>query len=201
MDNDNSIYTAYLAKFLIQSHSLKFGNFKLSSGKTSNFYIDLRLIQSFPIIFHQTIIALRDKIQKEKFQFDILATIPTSGLIFTSVLSYELFKPLIYIRKKSKGYGVDNLIEGKLEPFQKILLIDDVITTGQSLDHAIGKIRSNRGIIENVVCILLRGGNTTLRKFSEIGITLQYLLTINELADILYQGKLIDKEKKLILQK
>ncbi len=112
-----------------------------------------------------------------------------------------MFKPFIYIRKESKGYGINNLIEGKLEPLPKTLLIDDVITTGQSLNHAIDNIRSNGGIIENIVCILLRGGNTTLRKFSEIGITLQYLLTINELADILYQGKLIDKEKKLILQK
>jgi orotate phosphoribosyltransferase len=197
----NNIYATNLAKFLIHSHSLKFGNFQLASGKNSNFYIDLRLIQSSPVIFHQTITALRTKIYNEKFQFDILATIPTSGLIFTSVLSYELFKPLIYIRKKSKGYGVDNLIEGKFEPFQKILLIDDVITTGQSLDHAIEKIRSNRGIIENVVCILFRGENATLRKFTENGITLEYLLTTNQLADILYQNKLIDKEKKLILQK
>ncbi|HEX7257369.1 MAG TPA: orotate phosphoribosyltransferase [Nitrososphaeraceae archaeon] len=197
----NNSYANNLAKFLIQSHSLKFGNFQLASGKTSRFYIDLRLIQTSPAIFHQTIIALRNRIQIEKFQFDTLATIPTSGLIFTSVLSYELFKPLIYIRKESKGYGANNLIEGKLEPFQKTLLIDDVITTGQSLDHAIENIRSNGGIIENVICILLRGGNTTLRKFTENGITLNFLLTITQLADILYKNKLIDEEKKLILQK
>lgn len=197
----NNNYTINLAKFLIQSHSLQFGTFQLASGKTSNFYIDLRLIQSSPTIFHQTIIALRNRIQTEKLQFDILATIPTSGLIFTSVLSYELFKPLIYIRKESKGHGINNLIEGKLEPFQKTLLIDDVITTGQSLDHAIDKIRSNGGIIENIICILLRGGNTTLRKFAENGITLNFLLTVNQLADILYKNNLIDEEKKLILQK
>lgn len=197
----NNSYTINLAKFLIQSHSLKFGNFQLASGETSRFYIDLRLILSSPTIFHQTIIALRNRIQTEKLQFDILATIPTSGLIFTSVLSYELFKPLIYIRKESKGYGINNLIEGKLEPLQKILLIDDIITTGQSIDHAIENIRSNGGIIENVICILLRGGNATLRKFAENGITLKFLLTINQLADILYNNKLIDEEKKLILQR
>jgi orotate phosphoribosyltransferase len=86
-------------------------------------------------------------------------------------------------------------------PLQKTLLVDDVITTGQSLDHAIKNIRSNGGIIENVICILLRGGNTTLRKFAENGITLKFLLTINQLADILYKNKLIDEEKKSILQK
>ena len=197
----NNSYTTDFAKFLIHSHSLKFGNFQLASGKTSRFYIDLRLIPSSPVIFRQTIIALKNRIQTEKFQFDTLSTIPTSGLIFTSILSYELFKPLIYIRKESKGYGVGNLIEGKLEPLQKTLLVDDVITTGQSLDHAIENIRNNGGIIENVICILLRGGNTTLRKFTENGITLNFLLTITQLADILYKNKLIDEEKKSILQK
>ena len=129
----NDSYTTNLAEFIMQSNSLKFGNFKLASGKNSSFYIDLRLIQSFPGIFHQTIIALRDIIQSENLRFHMLATIPTSGLIFTSALAYEMFRPLIYIRKESKGYGANNLIEGKLEPFQKTLLIDDVITTGSTL--------------------------------------------------------------------
>jgi hypothetical protein len=51
------------------------------------------------------------------------------------------------------------------------------------------------------MCILLRGGNATLRKFAENGIALKFLLTINQLADILYKNKFIDEEKKLMLQK
>jgi orotate phosphoribosyltransferase len=88
-----------------------------------------------------------------------------------------------------------------LEPFQRTLLIDDVITTGQSLDHAIENIRNNGGIIENVICILLRGGNTTLRKFTGNGITLKFLLTVTQLADILYKNKLIDEDKKINITK
>ena len=61
-------------------------------------------MQSFPGIFHYTIIPLRDIIQTEDLQFDRLATIPTSKLIFTSVLVYEMFHLPIYIRKETKGY-------------------------------------------------------------------------------------------------
>lgn len=78
-------------------------------------------MQSFPGIFHYTIIALRDVIQTEDLQFD-LARILTSKLIFTSVLAYEMFQPLISIRKETKGYGINSLIECKLENSQKILL-------------------------------------------------------------------------------
>ncbi|MGZ5546662.1 MAG: orotate phosphoribosyltransferase [Nitrososphaeraceae archaeon] len=197
----NDSYTTNLAEFLIQSNSLKFGNFKLASGKNSSFYIDLRLIQSFPGIFHQTIISLRDIIQSKNLRFHMLATIPTSGLIFTSALAYEMFRPLIYIRREKKGYGINNLVEGKLEKTQKILLIDDVVTTGQSLNIAIENIRNNGGIVENVLCILLRGDNTTIKNFNAIGINLHFLLTINELANILYKNQWINDEKKLALQK
>ena len=196
----NDSYTTNLSEFLIQSNSLKFGNFKLASGKNSSFYIDLRFIKSFPGIFHQTIIALRDMIQSENLLFHMLATIPTSGLIFTSALAYEMFRPLIYIREK-KGYGINNLVEGKLEKSHKILLIDDVVTTGQSLNIAIENIRNNGGIVENVLCILLRGDSTTIKNFNAIGINLHFLLTINELANILYKNQWINDEKKLALQK
>ena len=60
-------------------------------------------MQSFPRIFHYTIIALRDVIQTEDLQFD-LARIHTSKLILTSLLAYEMFQPLISIRKKTKDY-------------------------------------------------------------------------------------------------
>ncbi|MDX1372893.1 MAG: orotate phosphoribosyltransferase, partial [Nitrososphaeraceae archaeon] len=60
--------------FLINSHSLKVGKFKLSSGLDSNYYIDLRNIQSYPSIFHEIVILLRNKIIKEEIEFDLLAT-------------------------------------------------------------------------------------------------------------------------------
>lgn len=189
------------ATFLIQSNSLKFGKFRLSSGLDSSYYIDLRNIQSHPSIFHQTIISLRDKIIEDGLEFDCLATVPTSGLVFTSALAYEIFRPLIYIRKESKGYGVNNLIEGKLQKNQKVLLIDDVITTGQSLKHAIKVIRNNGAKVNNVLSILFRGNNDIIEKYTQIDIDLKFLITMTEISDILYSRNLIDREKREELKK
>jgi orotate phosphoribosyltransferase len=181
--------------FLIRSDSLKFGNFKLSSGLDSSYYIDLRNIQSYPSIFHEIIILLRDKIIKEEIEFDLLATVPTSGLVFTSALAYEIFTPLIYVRKESKGYGVDNLIEGEYQEGKKVLLVDDVITTGQSLIHAIDVIRSKNLKIDNVLSLLFRGNEESIEKFTKMGINLKVLITMKEIVDVICSNNLIEEEK------
>jgi orotate phosphoribosyltransferase len=116
-------------------------------------------------------------------------------------LAYEIFRPLIYIRKESKGYGVNNLIEGKLQENQNVLLIDDVITTGQSLKHAIKIIRNNGAKVNNVLTILFRGNNEIIDKYSQIDIDLKFLTTMTEISDILYSRNLIDREKREELKK
>ena len=194
-------FISNLAIFLIESGSLKFGKFRLSSGQTSNYYVDLRTIQSFPSIFRQIITEIESRIRAEGLEFDCLATVPTSGLIFTSALAYEMFKPFIYIRKESKGYGANNLIEGKIGKYQKILLIDDVITTGKSLEHAINIIRDNGATVNDAMTILYRGSEMTRKKFLDKGINLRSLFTIKDLADYLYRNDIIDDEKRLQLQK
>ncbi|MFB5599828.1 MAG: orotate phosphoribosyltransferase [Nitrososphaeraceae archaeon] len=192
MDDFRSRFTI----FLIHSNSLKVGKFKLSSGLESNYYIDLRNIQSYPSIFHEIVILLRDKIINEKIEFDLLATVPTSGLVFTSALAYEIFKPLIYVRKESKGYGVNNLIEGEFEEENKVLLLDDVITTGKSLIHAIDVIKRKNLKINNVISLLFRGNEETIEKFTKIGIDLKFLITMKEISDVIYSNNLIDEEKR-----
>lgn len=182
--------------FLINSHSLKVGKFKLSSGLDSNYYIDLRNIQSYPSIFHEIVILLRNKIIKEEIEFDLLATVPTSGLVFTSALAYEIFKPLIYIRKEAKGYGVNNLIEGKFEKENEVLLIDDVITTGKSLIHAIDVIRTKNLKINTVLSLLFRGNEQTIQAFTKMGIDLKFLISFKEITNIIASKNLLGEEDR-----
>ena len=79
--------------------------------------------------------------------FDYICSIPTSGTVFGSSLAYELFKPHIYVRKNIKNYGTtENFIEGHLIPNSKILFVDDVMTTGNSLFPLI-ELLKNQAII------------------------------------------------------
>ena len=88
------------AIFLQESGAIKFGNFKLSSGKDSAYYIDLRLVPSFPHQFRKMIKSVQNLISDTigLDSFDYIASVPTSGLVIASALAMETVKPLIYIR-------------------------------------------------------------------------------------------------------
>ncbi|HZC48401.1 MAG TPA: orotate phosphoribosyltransferase [Nitrososphaeraceae archaeon] len=196
-------FVSEIALFLLKSNSLKFGLYTLASGKQSPYYIDLRMLQSFPRYFRLTINALRDLISREiGSDFDSLGSIPTSGLIFASALGYEMLKPLIYVRKESKMYGRMKMVEGYLRPGEKVLLVDDVATTGTSLSKTIKVIRENGAVVKDAVAIISRreGAEENLQK---MGVRLVAIATINDLINALYDKGLLDRNtlEEIIKQK
>lgn len=183
------------ATFLYQNGAIKFGNFKLSSGKESPYYIDLRLVPSFPHQFRKMIKALQNSIsEKIGFEnFDCIASVPTSGLVIASALAIELVKPLIYIRQKPKEYGTENVIEGKIPKGTRVLLVDDVATTGHSLINAIKHLKNEGMIVTDAFTIINRfeGARETL---AAENIRLYEITDIMTLATILHQEGLVDDQ-------
>jgi orotate phosphoribosyltransferase len=182
------------ASFLLKSNSLRFGVFTLASGKQSAYYIDLRLLPSFPGYFRLGIHALKDIVTEKIDTFDIFASVPTSGLVFGSALAYEMNKPFIYIRKDAKTYGTNKMIEGFLEPGSKVVIVDDVATTGISISSAVEIIRANGGIIEDAVALVDRHEGAE-EKLNKIGIKLNAVTGVNDIVNALYNAGLIDENK------
>ncbi|HEY3094713.1 MAG TPA: orotate phosphoribosyltransferase [Nitrososphaera sp.] len=179
------------ASFLLKSNSLRFGVFTLASGKQSSYYIDLRVLPSFPAYFRLAINALKDT-AKNVGMFDTIASVPTSGLVFGSALAYEMSKPFIYARKEAKGYGTSKTIEGFLKSGSKVVVVDDVATTGTSISGAVEIIRANGAIVEDVVALVNRheGADDRLKK---IGVKLHAVAGIKDIVNSLYKSGLIDE--------
>jgi orotate phosphoribosyltransferase len=183
------------AIFLHQNDIIKFGDFTLASGKKSSYYIDLRLVASFPHIFRKMIKNLQ-KLVSEKTgldNFDSLVSVPTGGLVIGSALAIETVKPLIYVRDKPKDYGTTKSIEGKIFSGMKVALIDDVITTGNSVINGIKQLKDAGLSISDVYVIInrLEGANNTL-ELEEVN--LYQLTDVLEITKILFQEKLVSKE-------
>lgn len=180
------------ASFLLKSNSLRFGVFTLASGKQSAYYIDLRMLPSFPGYFRLGISALKNILIEKVGRFDTLASVPTSGLVFGSALAYEMNKPFIYARKDLKAYGTHKMIEGFLEAGSKVIIVDDVATTGTSIISAVDIMRANGGIVEDAVALVDRheGAEDKLKK---MGVKLSSVVGVNEIVNTLYKAGLIDE--------
>ena len=189
-------------KILNRIGAIEFGIFKLTSGKTSPYYIDLRIVPSFPDAFRKVCDLYIKLIKKEigSQNFERVAGIPTAGISFASVVAYHFKKPFFYVRKEVKLHGRQRRIEGILMPGDRVLLLDDLVTTGKSLVKAAKAIRAEGGVVKDAVVLLDReeGGVENLEKE---GIKLHALMKASEAANKLCEIGAIDQEQfKTILK-
>ena len=185
-----------ICKILNRIGALKFGAFKLTSGKLSPYYIDLRIVPSFPDAFHEICDFYVDFIRSEvgAGDFERVAGIPVAGIPFAALIAYSLKKPFLYVRKGVRLHGRERSIEGVIAPGDRVLLIDDLITTGLSLRKAAKAIMAEGGIVADAVVLLdrLEGGK---EKLAERGIKLHALLNITETAKTLHELGTIDEDQ------
>jgi orotate phosphoribosyltransferase len=191
-----------MAKILTNIDALKFGLFKLTNGKVSPYYIDLRIVPSFPDAYREICDFYAEDITKQigLKNFDRIAGIPIAGIPFASQIAYNLKKPFLYVRKGVKLHGRERRVEGILVSGDKVLLIDDLVTTGLSLKEATQAVRAEGGVTTDAVGFLDReeGGKDLLEKD---GVKLHALLKISEIANTLYELGAIDEESLKTIKK
>jgi orotate phosphoribosyltransferase len=183
------------ATFLHQKGIIKFGDFTLASGKKSSYYVDLRLVPSYPHQFRTMIKYLQNNIAESVGldSFDSLVSVPTGGLVIASALAIETVKPLIYVRSKPKDYGTSKSVEGQIQEGMKVVMIDDVATTGGSVVNAIKSLKEANITIEDAYVIVNRmeGADEALK---ELGVKLHSITNIIQITQALHEQKLVDDD-------
>jgi orotate phosphoribosyltransferase len=191
-----------LCKILNTIGALQFGAFKLTSGKISPYYIDLRIVPSFPDAFHKIcsifVRFVKDNVGEKTF--DRIVGIPVAGMPFASIIAYNLGKPFLYTRKGVRLHGRQRRIEGVLAPGNRLLLIDDLITTGLSLQKAAKAITAEGGVVTDAV-VLIDRQERGRERLEKRGIKLHALLNISEIANTLAELGAIDEEQEKTILK
>jgi orotate phosphoribosyltransferase len=160
--------------------ALQFGEFTLASGAKSDYYIDIKKASTNPKVLY-----LISQVMAETMQMKNIRPVRIAGVVLGSVplaaaLSLATGIPYIMIRKEKKDHGTGKLIEGDLNPGEKVLVVEDVITTAGSSIKAIHTLRENGAIVENVISVIDREGGGR-ENLEEIGVAFNPLVKASDL--------------------
>jgi len=184
-----------LAKMVIKTGALKFGVYELSSGAISPYYLDLRLIPGEPLAFISVVNMLEEIMTKiGRGEFERIGGVPTAGVPYAAVISYKMRKPFIYVRKEAKPHGAQKMVEGLLLPGDRVVLVDDLVTTGQSLIDAAKAIRLEGGLVEHAV-VLIDRLEEGAKRLEENGVRLHSLATIRDIVVKLRELDAIEEDE------
>ena len=125
--------------------------------------------------------------------FHSLVSVPTGGLVVAASLATEIVKPLIYVRKQAKEHGTSKAVEGVTCHDMKLLMIEDVVTSGGSIINAIKSIKEEKMVIVDAYAVVDRMEGAT-QALQDEGVKLHSLLTINDITQILFEQKLISED-------
>ncbi|MGZ7043465.1 MAG: orotate phosphoribosyltransferase [Methanobacterium sp.] len=165
-----------LLKLLKKKKVVKFGKFTLSSGKESNYYVNMKMAITDPKILKKIAEIVSEIISGK---IDKIAGPALGAVPLATAISLESKLPMLMVRKAKKGYGTSKLIEGTLEEGDSVLIVEDVTTTGNSLLNAIKAIEENGGNVKKVLVVVDRDEGA-IENLKNEGILLEPILSIND---------------------
>jgi uridine monophosphate synthetase len=189
-----NLLTSNLLSGLLELEAVKFGSFTLASGIQSPIYIDLRLLVSKPSLLAEAAeayAAILDALPCER-----IAGVPYAALPIAAALAMQTGKPLIYLRKEAKAHGLGREIEGMWRPGERVVIIEDLITSGGSTLQSAERLRAAGLTVEHAIVLIDRqqGG---VENLARAGISAHSVLKLRELLEILVAAGKLTEEKRV----
>ena len=166
---------------LRDAEAVRFGEFELSHGGTSEYYIDKYVFETDPRCLSLIASAFADRLGDERLAGVALGAVP-----LVAATAVETDRPYVIVRKQAKEYGTGNRIEGELEAGEEVVVLEDIATTGQSAIDAVEALRAAGAVVDRVLVVVDRQEGAA-ENLAEHDIELESLLTAEEL--------LADREK------
>ena len=141
-----------LIKLLKDCEAIRFGRFVLTSGAVSDYYIDIKKASTNPIILQK----IAEMMSEYAKGYDLIAGMELGAVPLVTALSLQTNIPFVIIRKEKREHGTSKRIEGLDVKGKKVLIIEDVTTSGGSVVKTIQILRENQALVDEVVVVVDR---------------------------------------------
>ncbi|WP_018477762.1 orotate phosphoribosyltransferase [Pontibacter roseus] len=188
---DSTTIAHQVASFLLETEAVKLRPeqpFRWSSGWNSPIYCDNRVTLSFPYIRSYIKQQLAEMVKQNFPEAEAIAGVATAGIAQGALVADQLEMPFLYVRPQPKSHGMANQIEGKLVPGQKVVMVEDLISTGGSSLKAAEAVRSAGGNVIGMAAIFTYGFSVAEANFKEAGIALHCLSNYQALTEAAIQN-------------
>ncbi|GAA0222373.1 orotate phosphoribosyltransferase [Haladaptatus pallidirubidus] len=166
-----------LIEALRAADAVQYGEFELSHGGTSSYYVDKYLFETDPHCLELIAEAFAERLGKTKLAGVALGAVP-----LVAVTSVETGNSYVIARKQKKEYGTANLVEGRLEEGEEVVVLEDIVTTGQSAVDAVDALREAGAKVNKILVVVDReeGGRENLE---DAGVEMEALLSASDLLE------------------
>ncbi len=184
------------ANFLLQIKAIKLNPknpFKWSSGWNSPIYCDNRICLSYPEIRDFLANSIAEEIKKKTDSNFIIAGVATGAIGIGMLVADKLNSPFIYVRPEPKKHGRQNQIEGVLKKNEKVVVIEDLISTGKSSIDAVNTIKNTGAKVIFMMALFTYGFEISKQNFKNLNLELKTLCDYNNLLKVAIDNNLISK--------
>ena len=194
----NKTIASKTASYLLQINAIKLNiqnPYKWSSGWNSPIYCDNRICLSFPKIRHFLANSIADEIKKNVSNNFIIAGVATGAIGIGMLVANKLNAPFIYVRPEKKKHGRKNQIEGTLNKNEKVIVIEDLISTGKSSLNAVDAIQNNGAKVIFMIALFTYGFEIAKKNFTNKNIELKTLCDYKNLIETAKDNNLINEDE------
>ncbi len=174
--------------------------YRYASGMLSPVYTDCRVIIAYPEKRKEVRDLYIEAIRGSGVEFEIVAGTATAGIPHAAWIAEKLELPMIYVRGKAKDHGKENLVEGIIEEGQKAIVIEDLVSTGESSINSVRAIQNAGGQVTHVFSIITYGIEKGKQNFAKNGLELISLTDFKTVVEQAVEMNYINEgEKDLVL--
>jgi orotate phosphoribosyltransferase len=172
----------------------------LASGLRSPIYVDGRHLPFHPPAWHRVIEACASRLRDAPIEAEVISGVEAAGIPHSSALAWLVGRPSVFVRKQAKDHGLGRRVEGGSVDGRRVLLVEDMVTTGGSSLAAIEALRAEGAVVDDCLAIVSYAFPESLARFEDARVRLHLLTTVEVIVREATETGRLDAERAAIVE-